>query len=64
MNDELVAMTKEGLRELRQLLAGKHLRPAELALTLVAVHWAPKEAEEILTDHGKRSRWENVDGEA
>jgi len=61
LNEVMTDMVKDGLVGLRKLLAGKHLRPAELALTLVAVHWAPAQAEEILTNTGAQARWETVD---
>jgi len=64
MNDDLVEMAKEGLTGLRQLLSGKHLRPAELALTIVVVGLRPDEAQQILLDVGKQSRWEQANGEA
>ncbi len=64
MNDFMTDLVKDGLVGLRQLLAGKHLRPADLALTIVAVQVAePERILEILSDTGKQSRWEAANGE-
>lgn len=65
MNDVLSEMVEEGLTGLRQLLSGKHLRPAELALTILIVGLHPGEAERILMDSGSQARWEVAhDGES
>jgi len=64
MNDQLEDMINEGLGYLRQLLAGKHLRPAELALTMVIVSSQPERAEKILLDSPGQARWEVAHGEA
>ena len=62
MNEVQVEQIKEGLEGLRSLLAGKHLRPAELALTVYIVSVYPDKATEVFTDIGKQARWEVVDG--
>ncbi len=64
MNEQLVELKLEGLAGLRQMLAGKHLRPAQLALTIVTLVAAPEEAEAVLLDVGKQARWEVAHGEA
>ncbi len=64
MNEQLAEMLKQGQTNLRQLLAGKHLRPAELALTMIVVAADMQKATEILFDTGGQARWENVNGEA
>ncbi len=65
MNEVLEDLITQGLTNLRQLLAGKHLRPAELALTIVIVASQPSRAEAVLLDSGAQARWENVhNGEA
>ena len=60
MNEVLVDLTKEGLVGLRQLLAGKHLRPAQLALTIAIVAINADKAEAILLDTGRQARFEDV----
>ena len=60
MNEVTVDMVKDGLAGLRSLLAGKHLRPAELALTIVIVAIRPSDAESILTNEAAQARWENA----
>ena len=62
MNEELVDLTKAGLANLRQLLAGKHLRLAQLALTMVIVAQEPQAAWDVLVDEGAQSRWEVANG--
>jgi len=62
MNEQLVEYKKQGLTNLRQLLAGKHLRPAELALTMVILSTETEAAQEILLDSHAQARWENVNG--
>ena len=62
MNEQLVELTKEGLTGLRQLLSGKHLRPAQLALTIVIVASQAEAAVEILLDESGQSRWEVAHG--
>jgi len=62
MDETLVDRVTEGLTGLRQLLAGKHLRPAELALTIVIVATNPERAGAILMEEGKQARWEVVNG--
>ncbi len=64
MNEMLVDRIKEGLVGLRQLLAGKHLRPAELALTIMIVAAYPEKAAGVYSDEGKQARWEVANGEA
>ncbi len=62
MDETFVDRVQEGLIGLRELLAGKHLRPAQLALTIAIVAIHPERAEEILMETGKQARWENVNG--
>ena len=60
MNDVIEDMILQGLSNLRQLLSGHHLRPAELALMIVIVAVQPERAERILLDSGAQARWEVV----
>ena len=60
MNDMMEHVILEGLANLRQLMAGKHLRPAELALTMVIVATQGERAEAILMDSASQARWEVV----
>ncbi len=65
MNDMLEDMILQGLTGLRQMLAGKHQKPQELALTMVIVAAQPERAEAVLLDSGAQARWEVVhNGEA
>ncbi len=60
MNEVLADVILEGLVGLRKLLAGNHLRPAEMAVTLIALSAAPERAQALYLDGGKQSRWLNV----
>ncbi len=62
MNEELVELVRQGQALYRQLLGGKHLRPAELALMVYVVAIEPEWAGEAQLDHGKQSRWEQANG--
>ena len=62
MNEGLVDLQKKGLEGLRQFAAGKYLRLAEFALTMVVVAAYPKEAAEVVLDDAKQSRWEVTHG--
>jgi len=64
MNEQLADVELQGLSNLRQLLAGKHLRPAELALTMIVVAANPELATKVLFDSGAQARWENAHAEA
>jgi len=64
MNPLLDEQVHQGLSNLRQLLAGKHLRPAELALTMIVVQAAPAAAFDVLSDTAAQSRWEVAHGQA
>ena len=60
MNEVHVEQVEEGLEGLRSLLAGKHLKPPQLALTMFIVSVYPDRATEVLLDVGKQARWEVV----
>jgi len=61
MNEDLVEQMREGLNGLRNLLAGKHLRPAELALTIIFVSLSEESnLRDLLLDRVKQARWENA----
>ena len=62
MNEQLVDIIKEGQANYRQLLAGKHLRPAQVASMVYVVAIDPAWAEKALLDEGKQSRWELANG--
>ena len=62
MNQDLTDVIAEGRASYRQLLAGKHLRPAQLALTMLVVAIDTEWATEALLDEGKQSRWEMANG--
>ncbi len=62
MNEVNVELIKEGRGHYRELLAGKHLRPAELALTMYILVADPQWAEEALLDEAKQARWETANG--
>ncbi len=53
---------KDGIANLRKLRAGTHLRPADLALTIVVVAAFPQDAKVVIEDSGKQARWETVNG--
>jgi len=62
MNELQEELIKEGLAGLRQLQSGKHLRPQELAVTIVVVATNTEAAEEILLNTGRQARWEVANG--
>ncbi len=62
MDESLADVIKEGRASYRQLLAGKHLRPAQLALTVLVVALDTEWATNALLDEGKQSRWEMANG--
>ena len=64
MNEIMEEFILEGLAGLRQLLAGKHLRPAQLASTMVAINAAPQAAADVVFQFGKESGMtqERMDG--
>ena len=48
MNELMEEYIKDGLAGLRQLTRGQHLRPAQLAQTIVSVVAAPEAAADIV----------------
>ncbi len=52
MNEVMEEYVKDGLAGLAKLLDGKHLRPAELASTIVSVVAAPEAAQDIVLGYG------------
>jgi len=58
----MVEYTRDGLAGLAKLMGGKHLRPAELASTIVAVVAAPDEAANVVLGFGSQLRLEDEDG--
>jgi len=63
MNEIMVEYIREGLAGLARLMGGKHLRPAQLASTIVAVVAAPDAAEDIVIGFGKQLTMEVSNGE-
>ena len=62
MNEVMVEYIKDGLAGLAGLMGGKHLRPEELASTIVAVVAAPEEAQEVVLGFGKQLHLEVSNG--
>ena len=62
MNEVLAEYITDGLKGLSQLQAGKHLRPTELASTIVAVVAAPEAAAEIVIQFGIQLALEESNG--
>ncbi len=54
MNEVMEEFIKDGLAGLATLLKGKHLRPAELASTIVSVCAAPEAAADIVLCFGQQ----------
>ena len=54
MNEVMAEYIKDGLAGLAQMMAGKHLRPAQLASTIVSVVAAPEAAADIVIGFGKQ----------
>ena len=54
MNEVMEEYIKDGLAGLAQLMAGKHLRPAQLASTIVSIVAAPEAAQDIVLGFGKQ----------
>ncbi len=48
MHDLMEEYIKDGLAGLGQLLVGKHLRPAQLACTIVSIVAAPEAAQSVV----------------
>ncbi len=64
MDPFLEELAAEGIQGLRQMLAGKHLKPVEMALTMAVVAAYPEMAANVIIDVGKQSRWEVAHGQA
>jgi len=62
MNEIMEEFIKDGLGHLAQLMGGKHLRPAELASTIVAVVAAPEAAQDVVIGFGKQLQLEVTNG--
>jgi len=62
MNEVMAEYIKDGLGGLAALMAGKHLRPAELASTIVSVVAAPEAAADIVLGYGKQLPLEDANG--
>ena len=62
MNEVMEDYIKDGLGGLAKLLAGKHLRPTELASTIVSVCAAPDAAADIVLGFGKQLPLEEPNG--
>ncbi len=60
MNEVMEEFIKDGLAGLGQMLSGKHLRPAQLATTIVAVVAAPEAAADVVLGFGKQLALEEV----
>ena len=63
MNEVMEDFIKDGLGGLARLLGGKHLRPAELASTIVSVVAAPEAAQDIVLGFGRQLPMEERSGE-
>ncbi len=62
MNEIMEEYIKDGLGGLARLMGGKHLRPAEMASTIVAVVAAPEAAQEVVLGFGKQLEMEVPSG--
>ncbi len=62
MNEIMEEFIKDGLGHLARLMAGKHLRPAELASTIVAVVAAPEAAQDVVLGFGVQLDLEVING--
>ncbi len=63
MNEIMAEYILDGLAGLQKLMAGKHLRPAQLASTIVSVVATPEAAADIVLGYGQKVIWEAPNGE-